>query len=204
MSENFFIVGAGGHARSLISLIENSNHKISGIYDESYRDFSFKKVCEILVVGNINHIKNNDKLILAIGDNKPRASVYFDFHENIYSENLIHPLAKIEKKVKIGRSNQIFANSYINGYCEIGENNIINTGSIIEHEVILGNHNHVSVGVVLAGRVTIGNFCFIGAGAVIIDNVSICNNVIIGANAVVVKNIDDPGTYVGNPAKKLK
>ena len=173
MNESFFVVGAGGHLRSLSTIINYCNYKIVGVYDKSFNSDLLKKVCGIAIVGNIAHIKNNNMLILAIGDNIERASLYSTFLNNVYSRNLIHPLAKIEKEVEIGRSNQIFANSYINNYCIIGENNIINTGSIIEHEVIIGNHNHISIGVVLGGRVKIGNFCFIGAGAVVIDKIAI-------------------------------
>jgi acetyltransferase-like isoleucine patch superfamily enzyme len=48
----------------------------------------------------------------------------------------------------------------------------------------------------------IGNHVSIGSNATILP-VTICDNVVIGAGAVVTKNITSPGTYVGNPAKKL-
>jgi len=44
----------------------------------------------------------------------------------------------------------------------------------------------------------------IGAGAVVTDKISICDNVIIGAGSVVIRDIEDAGTYVGNPAKRIK
>jgi acetyltransferase-like isoleucine patch superfamily enzyme len=46
--------------------------------------------------------------------------------------------------------------------------------------------------------------CLIGAGAVILDKLSICDNVIIGAGSVVTRDINDAGTYVGSPAKRVK
>jgi acetyltransferase-like isoleucine patch superfamily enzyme len=42
---------------------------------------------------------------------------------------------------------------------------------------------------------------WIGAGATVINNVNICGGCTIGAGAVVIKDIDEPGTYVGVPAK---
>ena len=68
----------------------------------------------------------------------------------------------------------------------------------------MGSHNHVSIGAKICGRVTIGNMCLIGAGAVIIDKLSICDNVTIGAGAVVIRDIENAGTYVGNPLRKIK
>lgn len=50
---------------------------------------------------------------------------------------------------------------------------------------------------------TIGNKVSIGSNATIMP-VSICDHVIIGAGAVVTKDIEEPGIYVGNPAKKLR
>ena len=62
----------------------------------------------------------------------------------------------------------------------------------------------MAVGAILCGRTVIGNRCMIGAGAVVIDQIKICDDVTVGANAVVVKDITVPGTYVGNPARKIK
>ena len=51
-------------------------------------------------------------------------------------------------------------------------------------------------------KTMIGNNVFIGSNATTLP-VEICNNVIIGAGAVVTKNIIQPGTYAGNPARKI-
>ena len=50
---------------------------------------------------------------------------------------------------------------------------------------------------------TIGHHVSIGSNATILP-VDICAHVVIGAGAVVTKSITEPGTYVGNPARKLK
>ena len=44
---------------------------------------------------------------------------------------------------------------------------------------------------------------YIGSNSTILP-VNICSNVVIGAGSTVTKNIDKPGTYAGNPAKKIK
>ena len=44
---------------------------------------------------------------------------------------------------------------------------------------------------------------WIGAGATVSNNVNICADCMIGAGAVVIKNIEEPGTYVGVPARKI-
>ena len=50
---------------------------------------------------------------------------------------------------------------------------------------------------------SIGDNVTMCAGSSVIGNVSVTNNVIIGAGACLVKDADEPGTYVGVPAKRI-
>ena len=56
----------------------------------------------------------------------------------------------------------------------------------------------------MSGGVQIGENCFIGAGASVVQCVKICANCIVGAGTVVHKDITEPGTFAGNPARRLK
>lgn len=199
------ILGAGGHTRSSINLLRSNyaDHTYA-IFDDSFDSKNPETINDIDLRGKPADIKDNEKIFLSIGDNKKRAEYFNIYNNRIIKKNLFHKTSFIENNVKIGLSNQIFANAYINSNVKIGSNNIINSGSLIEHESIIGDHNHISVSSVVCGRVKIGNFCMIGANSTIIDKISICDNVIIGAGSVVVKDITVPGTYAGNPARKIK
>jgi len=199
---NLYLVGAGSHARSLLNLAELSGLKIAGIYENSFAAGEQVNHCDI--IGTFSDIKKDDILILAVGNNIKREDIFTEYRTQIYEEGLIHPSAVLEPRVTMGCSNQVFAGVYLNSNVKTGDNNIINTKSVLEHEVVIGNHNHISVGAMICGRTKIGNRCFIGAGAIVIDKLSICNDVVIGAGSVVTKNINSPGTYVGNPARKIK
>ena len=48
----------------------------------------------------------------------------------------------------------------------------------------------------------IGNRVSIGTNATIMP-VNICDDVVIGAGSVVTKDITEPGTYAGNPARRM-
>ncbi len=204
--KNIVIIGAGGHTRSSANLLKQYFKDASFlIYDDNYNPKVEEYINDAKIVGTVSNIDNTMRnIFLSVGNNKKREN-YFDlFNKIIIKENLIHTSAYLERNIKLGFANQIFANAYVNSYVEIGDNNIINTSAILEHEVTIGSHNHISVSARLCGRVSLGDRCFIGAGAIIIDKVSICNDVTIGAGAVVVENLTEPGTYVGNPVRKVK
>ncbi|MBC75134.1 MAG: acetyltransferase [Halobacteriovoraceae bacterium] len=195
------IIGAGGHARSLIPLVIQNLGLDTCVADEN---FSVKEEIYpgIFLDRQVPIETINKNIILAIGDSLKRKSLYERF--NVYKPNLVHELSFIEESAILGESNQIFGNVIINSLAKINDNNIINTGSILEHEVEVGSHNHISVGANICGRVKIGDNCFIGAGSTIIDGIKVCDDVIIGANSVVIKDITEPGTYIGNPTRKIK
>ena len=199
------ILGFGGHTRSSINLLLNYfNSGDISIYDDSFVEGRQEMINSIPLIGSVNGIKASQDIFLSIGDNTLRKKYFLKFKNQIIRNTIFHSDSLQEKNITFGVANQIFAHSYINSQVTIGDNNIINTGAIIEHEAIVGNHNHISIGVKMCGRSAIGNDCLIGAGAVVVDKISICDNVIIGAGSVVIRDIEDAGTYVGNPAKRIK
>ena len=204
MNKLIYLVGSGGHARAVLNLLEYCNLKVNGIIDKSFTEESNELINGIKVCGGLKLINQESQLILSIGSNRHRQFLFDKYHINIYKKNLIHPRAIVEKYSDLGNANQLFANVIINTNALIGNNNILNTGCIIEHEVDIGSHNHISVGTTICGRSKIGNRCFIGSNSVVIDKLNICDDVTIGAGSVVIKDIVEPGTYVGNPAKKIK
>ena len=199
------IIGAGSHTRSSINLLNQQFEEANfQIFDDSFDINNEEFIHGIKLSGKLEDIKNNDLVFLSIGDNVKRAYYFNKLNSRLIQLNLFHRNSYRENILEIGISNQIYSNVYINSYVKIGNNNIINTSAILEHEVSMGNHNHISIGAKLCGRSKIGNNCLIGAGAIIIDKITICDNVIIGGGSVVIKNITLPGTYVGNPIRKVK
>lgn len=197
-----YLIGSGGHARSLLNLLELNFYSVRGIFDDSYKESD--EVNGYPLLGKLSDIRADYRLVIARGEYQKRLELYRRYQIQLIEENLIHPQALIEKRMMIGKNNQIFAKAYINTNVVLGNNNLLNSGCVLEHEVVVGDHNHISVSAILCGRSRIGDCCFIGAGAVIIDKVNICNSVVVGANSTVVEDIKEPGIYVGCPARKIK
>lgn len=115
---------------------------------------------------------------------------------------LIGPFVEIQKNVIIGN------NTKIQSHCFICELVTIGNDCFIGHGVMFINDTF-STGAPAYGNqqlwksTNIGNGVSIGSNATILP-VTICDDVVIGAGAVVTKDIEKPGTYVGNPAKKIR
>ena len=79
----------------------------------------------------------------------------------------------------------------------------IHETAIISSNVKIGDNCMIAGQVGFAGSTKVGNNVSIGSNSTLLP-VNITNNVVIGAGSVVTKNINKSGTYVGNPAKRIK
>lgn len=116
----------------------------------------------------------------------------------------IHPSALIGRDVEIGEGSVIMAGAVINSGSRIGRHCIVNTGAVVEHDNRIGDYVHLSPHATLCGTVTVEQMTHIGAGATVKNNLIICEKTVVGAGAAVVRNIEEPGTYVGVPARRIK
>lgn len=210
MNKNVIIIGAGGHSKVIADIIVKSQDNVLGFLDDNIPiNTVIIKEKNLKVLGKIEDSlklkeKNNDIVfVVGIGNNKTRKAIS-EKYPNLTYYKAIHPSSQIALDVKIGDGTVIMANICINTSATIGKHCIINTGAIIEHDNIIEDYVHISPNATLCGTVKIGELTHIGAGSTIKNNINICSNCIIGAGAVVVKKIEEKGTYVGVPAKKIK
>jgi len=114
----------------------------------------------------------------------------------------IGPFVEIQKNTVIGNDTKIQSHSFICELVNIGNNCFIGHGVMFIND-LFSNGGPAGGDQSKWKSTTIGNYVSIGSNATILP-VNICDNVVIGAGAVVTKDIIKPGTYIGNPAKKLK
>lgn len=199
------IVGCGGHARSVANVLIHNGELDFCFLDEQAKPHEtiFNYPCWKQLSEEFNAISCKG-FIAAIGDNKKRAEKFNFFKKSFLPCSVIAKSAIIGAEAIIENGTFIAHAAQIGPLSQINENTIINTSAVIEHEVVIGKHSHISINAAIGGRTHIGESVFIGAGATVIDSINICHNVTIGAGAVVVKDIQEPGTYLGIPAKKIK
>ena len=113
----------------------------------------------------------------------------------------IGPFVEIQRNVSIGARTRIQSHAFICELVTIGEDCFISHGAMFINDTF-------SIGGPARGDQTqwketyIGNRVSIGTNATILP-VSICDDVVVGAGSVVTKDITEPGSYAGNPARKL-
>jgi sugar O-acyltransferase (sialic acid O-acetyltransferase NeuD family) len=209
---NVLIVGASGHAKVIIDILEKEDkYQIIGLVDD------FRKIGDETLgykaIGKIDDLpalitKNpNCKIFIAIGDNWLRKEIRNKIVEiipDIDFATTIHPSAQIGKNVRIGKGVAIMAGAIINSDTVIEDFTIINTKASIDHDCKMFQFSSLAPNVTTGGNVTIGEFSAISIGATIKHGVSIGNHTVIGAGALVLKNCEDNLLLYGIPAKVIR
>lgn len=114
----------------------------------------------------------------------------------------VGPFVEIQRGVEIGHRVRIQSHSFLCEGVRVGND------CFIGHGVMFINDTFSSGGPAKGDRsqwrqTEIGNQVSIGSNATILP-VRIVDQVVIGAGSVVTTDILEPGTYVGNPARKLR
>lgn len=206
MKKKLIIIGASGHGKVVADIALKVQKYDEIVFLDDNEDV--KECMGFPVVGKSSDAEqyiDNADFIVAIGNAKIRKKVTEQLLTlGAHIITLIHSAAIIGSEVKIGEGTVVMAGAVINPDTTIGRGCIINTCASVDHDCRVGDYVHVSVGAHICGTVEIGESTWIGAGAIVKNNVNVCGKCMIGAGAIAVKDIEEVGTYVGVPARRIK
>lgn len=208
--KELLVVGAGGHARVVLSTLRACN--LTAIGCIALEPLDSKWPGDVPWLGDDSALKglNRHQIILVNGigstvDTARRRKIF----ENAKAEGfrfaiLRHPSAFIDPDVVLEEGAQIMAGVILQTGVRIGANVIVNTGVQVDHDSQIGDHVHLAPAASLSGDVTVEVGAHVGSGAVIIQGVTVGAGATIGAGSVLLTDVA-PETKVGGvPARPLR
>ena len=207
------ILGTGGFAREIATLIQDINNTDSKYELVGFVDNSIEKGTLINgypVIGNDEEINQTNEpigLVLAFGEPKIKMKVRSKFTNPLVSfPTIIHPSAIVgdRKFVEIGVGCIICASVIITTNIKIKDFVTLNLQCTVGHDTIIDSYSSFMPSCNISGEVHIGEGVYCGTGVKIINQTDIGERSIIGAGAVVAKSIPAYCTAVGVPAKPIK
>ena len=185
---SLLLIGCGGHARSLIELIESiGDWQIFGLVGLPEQVGS--RVLGYSVIGCDHDLPSLREeclaAVLAIGQ-LPNSSLRVRLSRQLeligfQSPSLISPYAVVSRHAQLGRGSTVGHGVIVNAGSVIGDHCIINSRALIEHDVRIGHYCHVSTAAIVNGGVQIGSDSFIGSGAMIREGLSLPPLTVVGA-----------------------
>jgi sugar O-acyltransferase (sialic acid O-acetyltransferase NeuD family) len=193
------IYGYGGHAREVAAQILQCTQYINITFfvDDEYANDVAKPISEF--DWSIYY------MMVAVADSKHRYDIVQRLPKDTRYHTFIHPTALLmDKNIEIGEGSFIGANSILTTNIKIGKHAILNRGNHIGHDTVIGDYFSAMPGSIISGNVTIHDCVYIGTNSSVKEKISIHSLSTIGMNSAVIKHIEQPGVYVGTPAKQIK
>tara|TARA_B100002052_G_C15881865_1_gene599696 strand:+ start:2921 stop:3562 length:642 start_codon:yes stop_codon:yes gene_type:complete len=211
MKTNIAVIGGGGYAKVIISIVKQiEEYNLIG-----YTDLNDQG--EILgtpylgnddkFIGESNQFGVNE-IVLGVGqlqDSTIKQKIVSRFKENGFRfPKIISPTATVGEGVIIGEGTIIRDGAIISCSTKIGNFSIIGTSVNINHDSIIGDYCNISIGSTLGVNVDIFDKVFIGMGSTVINNIKITKKIFIGAGSLVTRDCLKEGVYYGRPAKLIR
>jgi sugar O-acyltransferase (sialic acid O-acetyltransferase NeuD family) len=187
------LIGNGGHAREVMAQM---GIKLVRFVDDQYMSNDTLPLSELDI--------EKYEVMVAIADPRDRYDTIQRLPKGVRFFTFAHPTALIMDDVEIGEGSFIGANSILTTNIKIGKHAILNRGNHIGHDCVIGDFFSAMPGSVVSGNVRIYDLVYLGNNSTIKEKLSIHSLTTIGMNGAVVKHIEESGTYVGVPVKKIK
>ncbi len=192
MRTNLLLIGAGGHCRSVIDVIESSQqYHIVGILDVP------EKVGQVVlgydVIGTNQDmptlIKQTPNVVITVGQiHSPAVRIkLYDLAKECGAAFpvILSPHAYVSRHASIDEGTVVMHHAMVNAGAVVGKNCILNTRACLEHDSVIGDHCHLSTGVIVNGGVTVGARTFIGSGSVTKEGITLPSDSFIKAQSLV-------------------
>jgi sugar O-acyltransferase (sialic acid O-acetyltransferase NeuD family) len=192
------VIGAGGHAKVIVALIEAGGGVVGGVYDDDPA-----RIGQALLghpIAPMAALPTSAVVVIAIGNNRARLRVATALQEH-EAATLVHPTAWVAPSSVVGPGSVLFAGSIVQPDCRIGAHVIVNTAASIDHDNIVGDFAHIAPGCHLAGDVHLASGVFLGVGVSVIPGRRLGAWSTVGAGGVVVDDIGEGVVVKGIPAR---
>ena len=202
---SIILIGAGGHARSCIDVIEQQGkYQIAGLIGMPYEVHT--QHLGYALIGTDNDLpelaKGYQYALITVGQIQTaehrirlyQQAIQLGFQLPI----IIAPTAHVSRHARLGEGSIVMHHAIVNAGARVGNNCIINTGALIEHDATVEDNCHISTGTILNGDVAVGAGSFIGSCSVIKEGVVIGKGCLVGMGLTVRHNLSDNSCFTGH------
>lgn len=202
---NLLLIGAGGHTRSCIDVIEQQGiFNIAGLVVEP--EGIHLKQLGYGVIGadtDLPDLRRDFEYALITVGQICSANVRKGIYQKLSALGfrfpvIISPRAYVSQHATVGAGSIVMHGAIINAGAKVGNNCIINNCALIEHDTTVEDHCHISTGAILNGGVSVGAGSFVGSGCVVKEGLSIGKDCLVGIGLTVRHPLADSTRFTGH------
>jgi sugar O-acyltransferase (sialic acid O-acetyltransferase NeuD family) len=208
MADDLVIVGAGGHGRETLDVVEAMNEDGSGNWNflgfvddgEVRAERLDRRGAEVLETEELDPGKV--RYVIGIGDPAARESVAERMTlAGFVPATLVHPDSSVGGDVRLAEGVVLAAGARVTTNVSVERHSQLNVEAVVSHDCEVGAFVTFSPGTLVNGECRIGERAFFGTGAIVTPRLTIGADAKVGAGAVVLEDVPEGTTVVGIPAR---
>ena len=185
-AKRIILVGAGGHARACLDVIECEGcFEVAGFIGTPEQAGTTMLGYQVLGtdadIARLRAVAAN--ALVTVGQIKtpdPRMRLYDQLVAGGWRlPTIISPKAHVSRHATVGEGSIVMHGAIVNAAARVGRNCIINSQALVEHDCDIADHCHVATNAALNSGVRVGEGTFIGSGS------SVRQGAVIGRHCVV-------------------
>lgn len=213
----WLVFGAGGHARSIVDVLERLGEKVVGVVgdpagaadwqvpvtgddDAALARVAAEGLGAVVAIGSAaRRVALVERLVSALSIETPVDRAQPSPIDSALV--VVAATATVASTAELGAGTVVLEHAHVGPGSRIGRGVIVNTGAVVEHDCVVGDGAHIAPGAYLLGDAVVGDRTLVGSGARILPGVAVGRDATVGAGAVVTEPVADGATVVGVPAR---
>ena len=207
MADDLVIVGAGGHGREMLDIVEAMNEAGTGQWNflgfvddgEVREDRLARREAEVVEAEELD--PEAVRYVIGIGDPGTRETVVEKMTlAGFVPAILVHPDASVGSDVRMAEGVVLAAGARVTTNVSLERHSQLNVGAVVSHDCEVGAFVTFSPGTLVNGECRVGDRAFFGTGAIVTPGLRVGADAKVGAGAVVLEDVPEGATVVGVPA----
>ena len=201
------LVGAGGHARACIDVIEQEGRfAVAGLMGLPHEVGTRMLGYPVLGTDADLQVLLDDcaHALVSVGQIKtpgPRMRLFDLLEQSGYVlPAIVSPRAYVSPHATLGAGTIVMHGAVVNAGAVVGRNCIINSQSLVEHDAVISDHCHIATVVAINSGVHIGAGTFIGSNSSVRQRINIGEHCLIGMGQRVLADCE-AGTWMPVPKR---
>ena len=199
-----YIIGAGGHARSVLDAARSAGRDVLGFVDHRKSG----EHCGLPILQSLAELDVESVVFaLGIGTNFAREAAHSairEQHPSAQFPTIIHSSAWVSPMASLQEASVVLAMASVGPGASVGIGGLLNTGASLDHDAVLGMFSSLGPGARTGGGATIGARSMVGLNAGVLQEISVGADTVIGAHSLVSSSVPDLVVAFGTPAKTLR
>jgi len=202
VSEAVALIGAGGHAKVVLSTLLEAGYSGVELYDDD-RSLWGTEILGARVAGAPAELRGSGRrAVIGVGSNAARAQIARELGLDWLT--VVHPRAWVHASVRLGPGTVVFAGAVVQPDAVLGCHVIVNTSASIDHDCRVADYAHLAPGVRLCGGVSVAEGALLGVASAAIPGTRVGAWAVVGAGAVCVGDVAERTTVRGVPARPVE